>query len=318
MENKSNGISFPQILRGLNPAAADHATRIPNTNIIAIQHRGHLRLWEWSALEKKTASSQWSKISDADRSLQWNCARVIGTKQSISEGDLAVSSCGTLIAAGAPITIWNQRGDLQMILPHSEFAVSQVELEFSRDSRFLAARGRRMVRIWDLQNCTVVCTINDWPGWAACSAFCWSNERLTVFAANVRAMDTEQGLAIWSWERPKPSSFLSIARPQSFFEQTVKASSYDTAIDSIRLHIDSGRLTLAVRELRLLQQKEPGTTRVEVSQLERLIDARGKKIAPTGIRLESQIQCQSGDIKSSNIDGSQIMIEHNENTYASI
>jgi serine/threonine protein kinase len=319
MENKSNGISFPPILRGLNPAAAYHATRIPNSNLIAILHRGHLRLWEWrAALEEKIASSQWSKFSDADRSSQWNCARVIGTNKSSSEGALAVSSCGTLIAEGAPITIWNQRGESQMILPHSGFAASQVELEFSRDSRFLAARGRRMVRIWDLHNCTVVCTINDWPGWAACSAFCWSNERLTVFAANVRAMDTEQGLAIWSWERPKPGSFLSIARPQSFFERTVKASSYDTAIDSIRLHIDSGRLTLALRELRLLQQMEPGKTREEVSQLERLIDARGKKIMPTGMRLESQIQCQSGDIKSSNLEGTQIINVHNEITYSSI
>jgi WD40 repeat protein len=318
MEKMSNGISFPQMLRGKNPVTARHALRIPNSDLIAILHSGQLRLWSCKGLVHKELPSNWSNCFDKSGVCHWNCVQVITANQLIAGGFLAVSNCGTLIAAGAPISIWNHRGDFQMTLPHSEFAVSQVALEFSPNNRFLVARGRRKIRIWDLHNCRVVCTILDWSGEENCSVLYWSNEQLTVYAANAASLGIEQGLCIWSWTCPKPTSFLSIARPQSFLERAIKSDSYNTAIDSIRSHIGCGRLTLALRELRLLQQMEPGKTREEVSQLERLIDARGKKIMPTGLRLESQIQCQSGDIKSINLEGTQIIIEHNEITYSSI
>lgn len=311
-ENTSSPHPTPDKLSSAN---AHHAARIPKSDFIGMQHRAQISLWRRIGHQPRILEPHRAHNSGSNHQLQFECFRVLKTKRTSLGTCLAVSSCGCLVAAGSPLSIWNQDGDLETILPYSDFAQPDVCLAFSPDKRYLAAAGRGLIRIWDLVRNSVACTITNWLGE---SALFWSVEKLTVCSISSSSMGVESGLSIWSWKPPLPSSYLLIARPTSFCERAIESESFTNSTNQILLHIKCGRLAEALTELRLLQQQEPGRPESQTDEIERQLDLLGNKTLPTGLHLEAQILCEKTSTKSINLEGGQILLIANEIKYSAI
>ena len=212
------------------------AERIPNSSLVAICHEGQIRIWETEDVSDAKTSvaktrgffARFGIGQSSTKPSQWLTMLVL--RGDSYSGKLAVSPDGECIAAGGRlIHLWSLDGTLKAKLAYAGRTFAH--LQFSSDSRFLFGAGSDpdgkagAIIMWDAKTGRRVRTCKLTEPFQREGAFA-VDER-----SGLMCVGQEDGsLFVTSVALPRPSGFLSVARPTSLVEVQAKDSKHQEAL----------------------------------------------------------------------------------------